>query len=78
MVEKGLQPTEHGAAKIDYRVGSVEQLTDIGIGTGDDGVDLVVAGGSIGPLRFHLSYTDTEDEQANLPIGSTIPKPGLN
>lgn len=45
MVEKGLQSTEPGAAKIDYRVGSVEQLTDIGIGTGEDGVDLVVAGG---------------------------------
>lgn len=25
-----------------------------------------------------LSYTDTEVKQANLPIGSTIPKPGLN
>jgi hypothetical protein len=56
MVEKGLQPTEHGAAKIDYRVGSVEQLTDIGIGSAEDGVDLVVAGGSICPLSPSQLY----------------------
>lgn len=42
MVQVGLQPVRGG--KVEYRVGNAEDLDNAGVGVGDHGVDLVVAG----------------------------------
>jgi hypothetical protein len=46
MISKGLQPSDPSLPRIEYRVGTAEHLEDptAGIGAGEDGVDLVVAG----------------------------------
>lgn len=48
MVQVGLQPVRGG--KVEYRVGNAEDLDNAGVGVGDHGVDLVVAG------TFTFSY----------------------
>lgn len=42
MLAKGLQPPS--GPPIEYRPGTVETLDDVGVKSGEDGVDLVVAG----------------------------------
>ncbi|RSH87039.1 hypothetical protein EHS25_003527 [Saitozyma podzolica] len=46
MISKGLQPSDPALPRVQYRVGNAEHLDDpnAGIGAGEDGVDLVVAG----------------------------------
>lgn len=44
MVEKGLQPSDPTTSRIEYKVGNVEELEKAGIGEGEAGVDLVIAG----------------------------------
>ena len=47
MVQTGLQPSDSAAPRIRYAVGNAEDLAAAGIGEGENGVDLVVAGESI-------------------------------
>jgi hypothetical protein len=44
MVEAGLQPSDATVPRIQYGVGSAEQLVAAGLKPGDEGVDLVIAG----------------------------------
>lgn len=58
MVQIGLQPEESTGKKIRYAVGTAEKLGEAGVGEGEEGVDLVIAGMScirssnpVGPLE---------------------------
>lgn len=58
MVDIGLQPVR--GEKVEYRVGNAEDLDSAGVGVGDQGVDLVVAGAFFLipiPISFSLLLT---------------------
>jgi hypothetical protein len=44
MISQALQSSDTAAPRIEYKVGSAEALDQVGIGEGEAGVDLVVAG----------------------------------
>lgn len=44
MVELGLQPADPSLPRIEYSVGSAEDLGAAGLKPGDGGVDLIIAG----------------------------------
>lgn len=44
MVDIGLQHSDPSIPRIQYEVGTAEDLSSVGIGSGKEGVDLVIAG----------------------------------
>ena len=44
MIDVGIQPSDQSLPRIRYQVGSAEDLAGAGVGEGEDGVDLIVAG----------------------------------
>lgn len=50
MVDIGLQPADSTVPKVEYKVGTAEKLGKAGVGEGEEGVDLVVAGKSGKPF----------------------------
>jgi hypothetical protein len=71
MVESGLQPSDPAAPRITYKVGNAEDLQAAGVGAGEQGVDLAVAG-----VSLRLVPPTCFSSQARRHIGSTTPRSG--
>lgn len=75
MVESGLQPSDLAIPRITYKVGNAEDLAAAGVGAGQDGVDLAVAGACF-KRNPCLSHRRPGSTLVRLPQGLAAAYPG--